>query len=165
MNGVPQLLIPAYQVSIRKTILIPKYVQDLPFRRLPAALVRLRLLRLFAQTCSTVRTLLPHRAPVGQVLPAVYNQHQRANLWTIHRHVREDASRVHSHPMWPRGAGQLGRHSEQDQLYYYYGVRRQWWWKIQVQGSVALGGYVAAWTTCTTLAPVLTMVERRMDTA
>lgn len=78
----------------------------LPSGRLAAALVRLRLLRFLAEAGGAVGVLLAHGLAVGQVLGAVDDGHEGADLRAVDGHVRVDAIGV-------RRAGELskrGRH-------------------------------------------------------
>lgn len=61
--------------------------QHSPLGRLPAALVRLRLLRLLAQSRRAIRVLLAHCALVRQVARAVHNHNEGANDRPVDRHV------------------------------------------------------------------------------
>lgn len=73
---------------------------ELPSRRLAASLVDLGLPRFLSQSRRTVRILLSHCLSVGQILAAVYYDHQCTNLRSVHGHVGEDAS----------GMGAISRH-------------------------------------------------------
>lgn len=79
-----------------------------PFGRLAPPLVRVRLLRLFSKTSSTVWILFSHGPSVGQVLCTVYYGDQSAYNGSINRHIREDAGSV----LGSRGIrfGELGSH-------------------------------------------------------
>lgn len=70
----------------------------LPFRGLTTSQVCFCFLGFFAESCSAVRVLFPHRLPIGEVLCAVDDGDQRADGRTVDGHVGEDARGVvHGH--------------------------------------------------------------------
>lgn len=69
---------------------------DIPLRSLSSSFIRLGLLGLLAQPCSTIRVLFAHGLPVRQVLRAVDDNDQRPYLWPVDSHVRVYSCRVHS---------------------------------------------------------------------
>ena len=56
--------------------------------------VRFRLLCFLPEARGTVWILFAHCLSVRQVLCPIDNQHQRPNLWSIHRHVRKETGRM-----------------------------------------------------------------------
>lgn len=66
-----------------------------PFGRLPATNIGCRLLGFFTKSSRAVRILLSDRLPVGEVLCAVHNDHERADGRAVDAHVREDARGMH----------------------------------------------------------------------
>lgn len=67
----------------------------LPFWSLTPANIRCCLLRLFAQSRSTVRVLLADALPVWEILGPVNDEDERADVRAVDAHVGEDARGVH----------------------------------------------------------------------
>ena len=65
----------------------PINAANIPSGRLTTPLVDVRLLGFLAQARGTVRVLLAHCLPVGQVLRSVTHHNQRTDLGSIDGHV------------------------------------------------------------------------------
>jgi hypothetical protein len=83
--------------------------RDVPFGRLAASFVRLRLFGFLTQPGSAVRVLFSHGPLVGQISGAVHDDNQGAYYRPVDRHVGEDACCMSSAKVGE--IHRLGRHA------------------------------------------------------